>query len=231
MTSTTTYTALVTGANRGIGLELVRTLRSRGHAVIGTARDPDDASELTTAASETLQLDHADPKSVAALARTLGDRPIDLLINNAGVGDKPGTLDDLDCDSLEAFFRVNAIGPMRVTQALLPSIRAGNAGEGGTVVNISTIMSSIATTGAGYYGYRASKAALNMLAKLASLDLASDGVMVVNLHPGWVQTRMGGENAAITPKESAQGLVRVIENLTDDMRGGLYDYKGEKIPW
>lgn len=231
MTSTATHTALVTGANRGIGLELVRTLRSRGYAVIGTARDPGDASELKAAASETLQLDHADPKSVSDLARTLGDRPIDLLINNAGMGDAPGTLDDLDCDVLETFFRVNAIGPMRVTQALLPNIRAGSAGEGGTVVNISTIMSSIATTGAGYYGYRASKAALNMLAKLASLDLASDGVMVVNLHPGWVQTRMGGENAAITPKESAEGLVRVIENLTDDMRGGLYDYRGEKIPW
>ncbi|MBX3353810.1 MAG: SDR family oxidoreductase [Phycisphaeraceae bacterium] len=231
MTSTATHTALVTGANRGIGLELVRTLRSRGYAVIGTARDPDDASELKAAASETLRLDHADPESVRALARTLGDRPIDLHINNAGVGDEPGTLDDLDCDALETFFRVNAIGPMRVTQALLPNIRAGSAGEGGTVVNISTIMSSIATTGAGYYGYRASKAALNMLAKLASLDLASDGVMVVNLHPGWVQTRMGGENAAITPKESAEGLVRVIENLTDDMRGGLYDYRGERIPW
>lgn len=231
MTSATPQTVLVTGANRGIGLELVRQIAATGAAVIGTARDPGDASELKAVASETLRLDQADASSVAALARALGDRPIDLLINNAGMGDAPGTIDDLDCDSLETFFRVNAIGPVRVTQALLPNLRAGNAGSGGTVVNISTIMSSIATTGAGYYGYRASKAALNMLAKLASLDLASDGVMVVNLHPGWVRTRMGGEDAAITTKESAEGMLRVIANLHDGMRGGLFDYKGEKIPW
>lgn len=221
-------TVLVTGANRGIGLEFVRQLRAKGHTVLGTARDPDDAPELRKAASETLPLDQTNAKSVAALARKLEGRPIDLLINNGAMGGGNGALDDLDLEELEDFFSTNAVGPMRVLKAMLPNLRKGS---GKTVVNISTVMSSIATTGAGYYGYRSSKAALNMLARLAAKDLESDKVMVVNLHPGWVQTRMGGENAAITPARSVEGMLKVIENLTPSMRGGLYDYQGEKIPW
>lgn len=230
LSSTSNLTVLVTGANRGIGLELARQLgkKGRGHTVIGTARDPHDANELRDAASEVMQLDQADAKSVRALAKKLDGRAIDLLINNAGMGGGSDTIDDVDCDELEAFFATNAVGPVRVLQALLPCVRAG---KGKTVVNISTVMSSIATAGGGYYGYRASKAALNMLARLASKDLEKEGVSVVNLHPGWVQTRMGGENAAITPKTSVEGMLRVIDTLTPSMRGGLYDYQGEKIPW
>lgn len=229
-TTNPNLTVLVTGANRGIGLEFVKQLRAKGHTVLGTARDPDDSPELKKAASEVHQLDQTSQRSVDALARKLEGRPggIDLLINNGAMGGGNGTIDDLDLDELDQFFKTNAVGPMRVLKALLPNLRKGS---GKTVVNISTVMSSIATAGGGYYGYRASKAALNMLARLAAKDLEADKVMVVNLHPGWVQTRMGGEGAAISTKTSVEGMLRVIANLTPSMRGGLYDYQGEKIPW
>jgi NAD(P)-dependent dehydrogenase (short-subunit alcohol dehydrogenase family) len=231
-TSNPNLTVLVTGANRGIGLELVKQLRARGQGVtvIGTARDPDDAPDLRKAASEVYQLDQTSQRSVDALARKLEGRSggIDLLINNGAMGGGNGAIDDLDLDELDQFFKTNAVGPMRVLKALLPNLRKGS---GKTVVNISTVMSSIANAGGGYYGYRASKAALNMLARLAAKDLEADRVMVVNLHPGWVQTRMGGEDAAISAKTSVEGMLRVIDNLTPSMRGGLYDYQGEKIPW
>lgn len=228
LTSGTPLTVLVTGANRGIGLEFVRELAKRGHAVLATARDPHDASDLRAAAREVFPLDQANAKSVDALAKQLAGRPIDLLINNAGMGGGADTIDDVDLDELDLFFRTNAVGPLRVLRALLPNIRAG---RGKTVANLSTVMSSIETAGAGYYGYRASKTALNMLMRLASMDLEKDGVMVVNLHPGWVRTRMGGENAAISTKESVEGMLRVIDGLGPSMRGGLYDYQGKKIPW
>lgn len=229
-TTNPNLTVLVTGANRGIGLEFVKQLRARGqgHTVLATARDPDDATELRKAASEVFQLDQTIQKSVDSLARKLEGRAIDLLINNGAMGGGNGTIDDLDLDELDQFFKTNAVGPIRVLKALLPNLRKGS---GKTVVNISTVMSSIANAGGGYYGYRASKAALNMLARLAAKDLEADKVMVVNLHPGWVQTRMGGEDAAISAKTSVEGMLRVIDNLTPSMRGGLYDYQGEKIPW
>jgi NAD(P)-dependent dehydrogenase (short-subunit alcohol dehydrogenase family) len=224
------HTVLVTGANRGIGLEFIRQLRAShpGYTVIGTARDPDDAPELKKAASEVVALDHTSEKSVAHLVKKLDGRPIDLLINNGAMGGGAGSLDDLDLNELEEFFRVNAVGPMRVLHALLPNIRKS---AGKTVVNISTQMSSLQNAGAGHYGYRASKTALNMLARLAAKDLEPDKIMMVNLHPGWVQTRMGGEGAAITTRQSVEGMLKVIDNLTPSMRGGLYDYQGEKIPW
>lgn len=227
-TTNPNLTVLVTGANRGIGLEFVRQLRTKGATVLATARDPDDSPELKKAASEVFQLDQTNQKSVDALARKLDNRSIDLLINNGAMGGGNGTIDDLDLDELDQFFKTNAVGPMRVLKALLPNLRKGS---GKTVVNISTVMSSIATTGGGYYGYRASKTALNMLARLAAKDLEPDKVMVVNLHPGWVQTRMGGENAAISATTSVEGMLKVIDNLTPSMRGELYDYQGEKIPW
>jgi NAD(P)-dependent dehydrogenase (short-subunit alcohol dehydrogenase family) len=227
-TSNPNLTVLVTGANRGIGLEFIKQMRSMGHTVIGTARDPDDAPDLRKAASEVFQLDQTSQRSVDALARKLEGRSIDLLINNGAMGGGNGAIDDLDLDELDQFFKTNAVGPMRVLKALLPNLRQGS---GKTVVNISTVMSSIANAGGGYYGYRASKAALNMLARLAAKDLEADRVMVVNLHPGWVQTRMGGEDAAISAKTSVEGMLKVIDNLTPSMRGGLYDYQGEKIPW
>lgn len=222
-------TVLVTGANRGIGLELVRQLKAEGHEVIGTARNPQTATELKATGARVVKLDVIDSESVQAMAAELKDQKIDLLINNAGMlGHSAQSFADTDFDELIATFDVNSLGPMRVTQALLPNILAG---KGKTIVQISSTMGSIANNGGGYYGYRASKSALNMLNKSLALELADMGITSVVLHPGWVQTRLGGAGAAITPKESVSGMLVVIADLSPEDTGRFLDYKGEELPW
>ena len=222
-------TVLVTGANRGIGLELARQLTEQGHKVIGTARKPAEAKELKALGARVLQLDVIDPESVSAFAATLGEQPIDLLINNAGTGGQtPGSFQDTDFERVKLTFDVNSIGPMRVTQALLPNVLAS---ENKTIVHISSIMGSIANNRGGYYGYRASKAALNMLNSSLALELAEQGVTSVVLHPGWVQTRMGGAGADISVDVSVAGMLAVIAGLKPEQTGGFYDYQGNELPW
>ena len=225
----TTMTALVTGANRGIGLELVRQLRARGHQVIGTARDPEKATELKDTGALVLPLDVTDSKSVRAMAQALNGQKIDLLINNAGImGHNAASFKETDFDEVITTYDVNSLGPMRVTQALLPNLLAGS---GKTVVQISSTMGSIANNSGGYYGYRSSKSALNMLNKSLALELAELGITSVVLHPGWVQTRLGGANAAITPEESVVGMIQVISGLGPQDSGRFLDYKGKELPW
>ena len=225
----TSMTVLVTGANRGIGLELVRQLRARGHHLIGTARNPEEATDLKETGALVLPLDVTDGSSVLALAEALEGRAIDLLINNAGImGHSAKSFAETDFDEVITTFDVNSLGPMRVTQALLPNLLAGN---GKTVVQISSTMGSIANNSGGYYGYRASKSALNMLNKSLALELADLGITAVVLHPGWVQTRLGGANAAITPQESVTGMLLVIAGLGPQDNGRFLDYKGEELPW
>ncbi|RLQ21441.1 SDR family NAD(P)-dependent oxidoreductase [Seongchinamella sediminis] len=222
-------TVLVTGANRGIGLELARQLTEQGHQVIGTARKPAEASELKALGAKVMQLDVTDPESVAALAADMDDQPIDLLINNAGTGGQaPGSFEDTDFERVKLTFEVNSLGPMRVTQALLPNVLAS---VGKTVVHISSIMGSIASNQGGYYGYRASKAALNMFNSSLALELADRGVTAVVLHPGWVQTRMGGSGADISVDVSVAGLLKVISSLGPGQSGRFYDYQGRELPW
>jgi len=177
-------TVLVTGANRGIGLELVRQMRARGHQVIGTARKPEQAMELKETGARVVQLDVTDSNSIRAMAEQLKGQRIDLLINNAGMlGHNAQSFAEADFDQVIATFDVNSLGPMRVTQALLPNILAGS---GKTVIQISSTMGSIANNSGGYYGYRASKAALNMLNSSLALELADNGITSVVMHPGWV---------------------------------------------
>ena len=222
-------TVLVTGANRGIGLELARQLTEQGHTIIGTARKPAEAKELQALGAKVMQLDVIDPESVAALAASLGDQPIDLLINNAGTGAQtPGSFQDTVFERVKLTFDVNSLGPMRVTQALLPNFLAS---KGKTVVHISSIMGSIANNRGGYYGYRASKTALNMLNSSLALELADQGVTSVVMHPGWVQTRMGGAGADITVDVSVAGMIAVIEGLEPGQTGRFYDYQGNELPW
>lgn len=224
----TSMTVLVTGANRGIGLELARQLTEQGHKVIGTARKPAEAKELAALGARVMQLDVIDPESVSALAANLGDLPIDLLINNAGTGGQtPGSFQDTDFERVKLTFDVNSLGPMRVTQALLPNVLAS---ESKTIVHISSTMGSIANNRGGYYGYRASKAALNMLNSSLALELADKGVTSVVLHPGWVQTRMGGSGADISVDVSVAGMLSVIADLTPEKTGGFYDYQGKELP-
>ena len=222
-------TVLVTGANRGIGLELVRQMRARGHQVIGTARKPEQAMELKETGARVVQLDVTDSNSIRAMAEQLKGQRIDLLINNAGMlGHNAQSFGETDFDQVIATFDVNSLGPMRVTQALLPNILAGS---GKTVIQISSTMGSIANNSGGYYGYRASKAALNMLNKSLALELADQGITSVVIHPGWVQTRLGGENAAITVEDSVTGMVQVIAKLGPEDSGRFLDYQGEELPW
>lgn len=222
-------TVLVTGANRGIGLELVRQMRARGHQVIGTARKPEQARELKETGARVVQLDVTDSGSVGAMAQELKGQRIDLLINNAGMlGHTADSFEETDFDQVMATFDVNSLGPMRVTQALLPNLLAG---EGRTVIQISSTMGSIANNGGGYYGYRASKSALNMLNKSLALELADRGITSVVVHPGWVQTRLGGAGAAITVAESVTGIVQVIAGLGPEDSGRFLDYQGKELPW
>ncbi|MCR9105775.1 MAG: SDR family oxidoreductase [Gammaproteobacteria bacterium] len=222
-------TALVTGANRGIGLELATQLKAMNVNVIGTARNPAAAEQLNALGVRVEQLDVADAASVAALAERLKGVKIDLLINNAGVGGQAAnTLADIDFEQLAQVFSINSTGPMRVTQALLPNLTAGS---GKTVVQVSSVMGSIAQNAGGYYGYRASKAALNMLNKSLSAELGPQGFTCVVVHPGWVKTRMGGAAAPVEVPDSVAGLLKVIGGLRPEDNGRFIDFQGNEIPW
>jgi len=224
MTSATAPpTVLVTGANRGIGLEFIRQYRDAGRRVIGTARRPGEAEELSRLADRVLALDVGDPDSLAAFDEALGDERIDLLVSNAGIfprEDGPrgdGSLSAFDGEAVLEAMRVNAVGPLRLLGRLAE--RLGDAARPGPakVVHVSSQMGSIERAHAGpargSFAYRASKAALDMLTVLAANELAERGVIVVALHPGWVRTRMGGEEAAIAPEESVASMRRVIDAL------------------
>lgn len=222
-------TALVTGANRGLGLEFARQLKAGGFQVIGTARKPGEATELRALGVRVEQLDVSDAASVNALAARLDGLPIDLLINNAGMmGHNAPSFAATDFDKILATFDVNSMGPMRVTQALLDNLLAG---EGKTVIQISSGLGSIGNNQGGYYGYRSSKAALNMLNKSLALELAEQGLVCVVLHPGWVQTRMGGAEAPLVAVDSVSGMLSVIDKLQPQDNGRFLDYQGNELPW
>jgi len=223
-------TIVVTGANRGIGLELCRQLAAGGAEVIATARDPESADELGKLAPARIEaLDVADPESVAAFAGALGDTAVDVLINNAGIGGPGAGIANLDFDEVARTLEVNSLGPLRVTQALLPHLRRGRRR---TVVHISSNMGSITNNDrGGYYGYRASKTALNSLNRTLAHELGCLGFTCVVLHPGWVRTGMGGDGAPLTPEESVRGLVKIVAGLTAEHNGRFFDHTGVQLPW
>jgi NAD(P)-dependent dehydrogenase (short-subunit alcohol dehydrogenase family) len=223
-------TVVVTGANRGIGLELCRQLQAAGAEVIAAVRDPEAADELRQAAPARIErLDVADPASVAAFAEALGDAAVDVLINNAGIGGPGAGIANLDFDEVARTLEVNSLGPLRVTQALLPHLRRGRRR---TVAHVSSNMGSIANNDqGGYYGYRASKTALNSLNRTLAHELGCLGFTCVVLHPGWVRTGMGGDGAPLTPAESVRGLVKIVAGLSAKDNGRFYDYTGAQLPW
>jgi len=229
VSAATPPTVLVTGANRGIGLEYARQFAAKGYTVIGTARDPADARELSAVADRVEPLDVADPASVASLAQRLKGVPIDILVNNAGMFDRRDmTVDTIDFATVEKVLAVNTLGPLRVTQALMPNLRAGKRR---TIVNMSSELGSIEQSNGRWYAYRMSKAALNQATKSMSVELGPQGFICVVLHPGWVRTDMGGASATYSPQESVTGLVTVIERLGPTDNGRFYDFKGTSIPW
>jgi NAD(P)-dependent dehydrogenase (short-subunit alcohol dehydrogenase family) len=222
-------TVLITGANRGIGLELSRQYAAAGWRVIGTARKPESARELIELGADVLQLDVTDPASVERMVQALGGRPVDLLVNNAGILPMMRSVEEADMAAYQRVMDVNTLGPVRVTRSILPNLRSGQLRM---IVNITSNLGSIAgNTSGGFYGYRESKAALNMFTKSLAADLGPEGFTCIVLHPGWVRTDMGGPNAPTTVQESALGMRRVIDGLSRADNGTFWSFEGERVPW
>lgn len=222
-------TVLITGANRGIGLELARQYAATGWHVIGTARQPDAATELRELAAKVVQLDVADPASVDRLAKALAGKPIDMLINNAGIQPLMWKLAEIDIEAFERALAVNAVGPVRVTLALMPNLRSGELRR---IVNVTTDLSSISgNTDGGFYGYRESKAALNMFTKSLAAELGPEGFICIALHPGWTKTDLGGPQAPLQVQESVLGMRDVIDRLSPADNGTFRTYAGEQMAW
>ena len=226
-------TILITGANRGIGLELTRQWADEGHRVFATCRHPESAAELNELAGDRVtvhRLDVTEPGQLGQLEDELGDTAIDILVNNAGVyGPRDRqSFGSLDYDDWADVLRVNVFGPVRVTEALLPRVERS---EGKKIATVSSRMGSIADSSGGSYIYRSSKAAVNCVMHGLAEELGGRGVVVLALHPGWVQTDMGGDSALITAEESARGLRRVIEGAGPSDSGRFLNWKGEELPW
>ena len=229
---------LVTGANRGIGLEFCRQLLAAGDHVIATCRQPGKATALNTLAGEypgrlhVLPLDVAQPKSRAELVRELplvlgDDARIDLLVNNAGVLHSGERFGHLDQAVLEDSLRINAIGPFLLSEAVAPLLA-----DGARIANLSSVMGSITRQGAFRSpSYGASKAAQNLLNAQLAHALAARDIRVLSLHPGWVQTDMGGTGAEFTPATSVAGLLEVIDAATPAQSGSFLDWRGQTVPW
>ncbi len=218
-------TLLITGANRGLGLEFVRQYAADGWKAIATVRNPDRAEELRAVEGDIRieQLDVADVDAIRAFAARI-EEPIDHLICNAGV---MGKYNEVDPDSWAYTLRVNAIAPTLLAQALV-----GRIAPGGKVVAITSKMGSIADneSGGGII-YRSSKAALNAAWRSLAIDWRDRDLAVAMLHPGWVQTDMGGAQAPTPRHDSIAGLRRVIAGLTRERSGSFLDYQGKAIPW
>jgi NAD(P)-dependent dehydrogenase (short-subunit alcohol dehydrogenase family) len=226
---------LVTGANRGLGLEFVRQLLARGDRVVATCRHPGKATALNPLAGEfpgrlhVLPLDVADPKSIAELARELPlvCATLDLLVNGAGVLHSGERFGSVSAATLDDSFRTNARGPLLLVQALAPLLA-----DGARVANITSELGSIAAlTRFGTPSYNISKAAQNMVTALLAKALAARGIIVLALHPGWVQTDMGGSGATLAPAQSVQGLLQVIDGATLQSSGQFFDWHGDALSW
>lgn len=246
-------TILITGANRGLGLEFVRQYAADGWDVIACCRNPAKATDLQKLAAKQENilietLDVTDLKSIDALAKNLKDRVIDLLINNAGIlsGDGQSYAPDrerapdgrmngegqsfgsIDAAGWQKVLAANTIAPVMMLQAFVSHLMRS---ENPKLVNITSKMGSIGEMGTGYIAYRTSKAALNAAMCNIGPDLQAKKIAWVNFHPGWVQTDMGGKSADITPDVSITGMRKVIAGLTLKNTGQFLDYQGKTVPW
>lgn len=216
---------VITGANRGIGLELARHYAAEGCEVIGVCRQSSD--ELASVAAQVIDgVDVTTDAGIDKLKSGLAGKRISLLINNAGLL-QDEQLGSIDFDSIRTQMEINAYAPLRVAEALAPLM-----GQGSKIANITSRMGSIADNDSGgRYGYRASKAALNAFGKSLAVDLKPRGIAVAQLHPGYVKTRMVNFGGLITPEESARGLAERIANLTLENTGSFWHSNGEELPW
>lgn len=215
-------TALITGAARGLGLEFVRQFRADGWNVIATARD--GTGDLGQLGADVVALDMTNFDAIAAFKV---DRPLDLLIANAGIYGSGGVTSADDGAQWLDVFKVNSIAPTLLFQAVRPQLVEAK----GKAVAISSKMGSIDDSSTGSIPYRSSKAALNMAWHVLANENRGEGIAMATLHPGWVQTDMGGANAAIDAQTSVSGMRAVIDGLTIDGSGGFYNYDGRELAW
>jgi NAD(P)-dependent dehydrogenase (short-subunit alcohol dehydrogenase family) len=226
-------TTLITGANKGIGLKLAERYAAAGHKVIACCRNPDGASDLKALAGD-VQVEGVvvgDDASVADLKGRLGDQPIDLLINNAGMaGPAPDqqSAAQMDYAGWMETFNVNTMGPLRMVQAFRPNMAVAGSAK---AVTITSQMGALSLDMPVMYAYCSSKAAVNKVMRMYAADAKRDGIAVQLIHPGWVQTDMGGAQAEITPDQSADGIVSVIDGLSMDSTASFMKWDGEPHAW
>ncbi len=229
------YQVLITGANRGIGLEFVRQYAADGWRVIACCRDPLNATALNTLAAtfsngevSVHALDVTDFNQVESLASTLSGQAIDLLINNAGYY-PDSTFGSVDYAEWDKAFRINTMAPMKLVERFVEHVARSRLRK---IATLSSKMGSIDDNDSGgSYLYRTSKTATNMVTKNLAIDLKPRGIAAVTLHPGWVKTKMGGPNALITTEQSVSGMRAVIDKLTTHNSGKFIAYDGQEIPW
>uniref|UniRef100_A0A2H8TZX2 C-factor n=1 Tax=Melanaphis sacchari TaxID=742174 RepID=A0A2H8TZX2_9HEMI len=242
---------LVTGANRGIGLGLVKHLLSnqafKVENVFATCRDMGKAKELMELKKnqqlhilEADLIDHGSFFNLASqVSNIVKDKGLNVLINNAGISSKFTRIGLVKSEDLLNHFKINTIGPIMLTQALLPLLKMAsdknNTSTGvnkAVIVNISSILGSITKNDqGGFYPYRTSKTAINAATKSLSVDLKNNGILAVSVHPGWVKTAMGGINAPLEVEQSVTGICNFLKNIDQSYNGGFYDFEGKVLPW
>ena len=221
---------VITGANRGIGLELVKQFNDKDYNVYGSSRNPLASTGLQEeiGLDKIIPLDMGDTNSIETFCKqiqNLTNSKIDILINNAAIRGEKGNPGIPDPNVIRETFNINAIGPVMLIKYLADSL------HGTKIINITSGMGSISRTTSGDLSYRMSKAALNMAGRNLHIEMKEHNTIIVQIHPGWVRTDMGGMNAAISTEESAKGIINSIEKLTPNQSGTFFDYKGDKIPW
>jgi len=231
-----THVVLVTGANRGLGLEFARQYAADGWQVFAACRTPGDAAELkklemaSSGRIRVLPMDVMDVASVKAAALVIGTQPIDLLLNNAGVmGPRNDRIGNIDYAAWARVLDANSLGPMRVVEAFVENVAKGSQKK---IVTITSGMGSLEdNTSGGAYAYRTSKAAVNMVVRSLALDLAPRGITCIVMNPGWVRSDMGGSGGKLSPAESIKAMRSVIANLRPDDSGKFLNYTGKPYPW
>ena len=226
-------TILVTGTNKGVGLEITRLLSNRGDRVIACCRRPLEATALSKLEGniDIQEVSVGEDESVSQLASRLNGVAIDTIINNAGTMGpeaKRQSVLDMDFSGWADAFNINSMGPVRIMQALLPNLKMT---ESPKVMTVTSQMGALSLDMTSAHAYCSSKAALNKFMRLASIDLKPDGIAVGLVHPGWVRTDMGGPRAHLSPEESAAGCVEVTDTLTLDNTGGFWKWNGETHDW
>jgi NAD(P)-dependent dehydrogenase (short-subunit alcohol dehydrogenase family) len=227
------HTILITGANRGLGLEMVKQYSADGWQVIACCREPEKASELHKLKQnkniQILQLDVSDTQSIKNLFPQIESQSIDILLNNAGVLPQDLEFGMTDPQILIDAFKVNTVAPFILAETLFKNIVASKFK---IIANMSSIMGSMElNSSGGYYSYRSTKAALNAITKSMAVDLKKHDVKVVALHPGWAQTDMGGPNATVAPAESVKKIRKILSDLTWVDSGSFIGYDNNRLAW